>query len=74
MDKQIKKLDSEEQALYDKIARQEERIYSTITGEQLKQYSVDLVAADFPTKQAIVQKLVRQIYVDSDDIEIEWAF
>ncbi len=74
LDKQMDKLDKEKQALYEKKLQQENRRHSTVTGDQLKQYSVDLIAADFPTRQSIVQKLIRQIYIDGDDIEVEWAF
>lgn len=74
LDKQIDKLNSEKEALIQQKILQDKQAKSTITAEQLKQYIIDLNTTDFSTRQAIVQKLIRRIYIHGEDIEIEWNF
>jgi len=74
LDKQIEKLNSEKEALIQQKILQDKQAKSTITSEQLKQYIIDLNTTDFSTRQAIIQKLIRRIYIQGDDIEIEWNF
>lgn len=72
LDEQISKLNTEKKTLYEKKEQQEIRVHSSVTKEQLKQYAIDLLTADFQTRQAIILKLIRQIYIDGDNIQIEW--
>lgn len=43
-----------------------------LSEDDLKQYSLDLLTAEFPERQAIVQKLIKQIYINGDTVEISW--
>lgn len=74
LDKQIGKLNKEKELITGKKLRQEEQTQVKITSEQLKEYSIDLTAAEFPERQAIVQKLIRGIVIKGEDVEIEWNF
>ena len=74
LDKQIEKLNREKEALVQQKILQDKQLRSTITADQLKQYAIDLDQADFATRQAIVQKLIRCIYIDGENVEIEWNF
>lgn len=74
LDTQMNKLDQEKQRHYEKKIHQENLFYSSFSTEQLKQFAVDLQAADFPTRQSIVQKLIKEITIKGDQIEVEWGF
>lgn len=74
LNKRIAALDSEKKEIYIKKAQQDQRVKSNVSLNILKQYAIDLVAADFPTRQSIIQKLIRMIHIDGDNVEIEWAF
>lgn len=74
LDKQIQKLNQEKQKINEHKIQQEEVLQSSVTAEQLKESVIDLTAAEFPERQAIVQKLIRQIVIRGKSIEIEWAF
>lgn len=74
LDEQMGKLDKEKQSIYEKKAHQENQVYSTHTNDQLKQFSFDFLEGDFQTKQSIIQKLINQINIDGDHVEIEWNF
>lgn len=74
LDKQTNKLDQEKRRLLEQKEQQDHRLNSVIDREQLKQYSIDLSSADFPTRQAIVQKLISDIRIHEEDVEISWTF
>jgi site-specific DNA recombinase len=74
LDKQVAKLDEEKRRIYELKEIQENQLQNSISSDQLQQYKIDLSAADFPTKQAIVQKLIEQITIYGDDVEITWTF
>jgi site-specific DNA recombinase len=74
LDKQVTKLDEEKRRIYELKEKQENQLQNTISLDQLKQYQMDLSAADFPTRQAIVQKLIDQITIYGDNVEIRWTF
>lgn len=74
LDKQIEKLNREKEELVQQKILQDKQLRSTITADQLKQYAIDLDQADFATRQAVVQKLIRCIYIDGENVEIEWNF
>lgn len=73
LDKQVKKLNREKSLIIKKRQMKEEQ-EKDITPEQLKQYSIDLASADFPEKQAVIQKLIRGIVIKGESVEIEWNF
>lgn len=74
LNKQIHALEQEKIQLQNKRDMQELQLNAAISEKDLKQYSIDLLAADFPTRQAIVQKLIKQIVIHGEDIEIVWNF
>lgn len=74
LNKQISALEAEKSQIQLKIEEQENQQDTVITDEELKQYSIDIMAADFPTRQAVVQKLIKQIIVHGEDLEIIWNF
>lgn len=65
-------LEEEKLELTRKKEAQEKKKTNLISKEDLKQYSVDLLTAEFPERQAIVQKLIKQIYINGDTVEIAW--
>lgn len=74
LNKQITALEAEKSQLQDKLEKQEMQQGSVITKEELKQYTIDLENADFPIRQSIVQKLIKEIVIHNEDIEIVWNF
>lgn len=72
LDEQITKLNAEKNSYFEKKEQQETRTHSAFTKEQLEQLAIDLLSTDFQTRQSIVQKLIRQIYINDENIEIEW--
>jgi site-specific DNA recombinase len=74
LNKQIMELETEKEQLQNKLDRQEMKYESSITQQDLKQYTIDLTAAEFSVRQAIVQKLIKQIVIHGDDVEILWNF
>jgi site-specific DNA recombinase len=74
LNKQIMELETEKEKLQNKLDRQDMNYESTISHEELKQYTIDLNAAEFPVRQAIVQKLIKQIVIHGEDVEILWNF
>ncbi|MBG9548320.1 recombinase family protein [Cytobacillus firmus] len=74
LNKQMAALEQEKEQLQDKKLRQEMQQRTAFSEKELKQYAIDLTAADFPTRQAIVQKLIKQIFIHGEDVEIVWNF
>lgn len=74
LDKQTSKLDQEKRRLLEQKEQQDTRLNSVIDRNRLKKYSIDLLSADFPTRQAIVQKLISNIRIYGEDVEISWTF
>ncbi|MBG9657850.1 recombinase family protein [Cytobacillus firmus] len=74
LNKQMAALEQEKEQLHDKKLRQEMQQRTAFSEKELKQYAIDLTAADFPTRQAIVQKLIKQIFIHGEDVEIVWNF
>lgn len=74
LNKQMETLEQEKIGLQEKKNQQEAKQKHGITEKELKQYALDITTADFPTKQAIVQKLIKQIIVHGEDVEIRWDF
>lgn len=72
LDKKIASADLEKRNLLAKKAQEEKT--PSITNEQLNQFVIDLTTEDFSTKQAIIQKLIKQITIDDNDIDITWNF
>ncbi|WP_026908917.1 recombinase family protein [Paucisalibacillus globulus] len=72
LDKQVDILNAEKESL---IQRQkEETAEKGISAEEIHDLVINLKDADFNTKQAAVQKLINQIMINGEDIEIVWAF
>lgn len=74
LNKQVQDVEEEKNKLLQKKKRQEKQLQNSISDKELKQYSIDIMAADFPTRQAIVQKLIKNITIKGEDIEILWNF
>lgn len=68
----IQALEEEKFELQKKKEKQEISQNYILSEEEIKQYTIDLVTADFPTRQAIVNKLIKQIYINGDTVEITW--
>src|SRR5690606_14891019 len=74
LDRRIEKLNREKNRLVEERKAREEMKTREITYEELEKYHIDLSKADFETKQAIVQKLLRSITIDGKSVTIEWLF
>ncbi|MCY8324286.1 recombinase family protein [Bacillus spizizenii] len=74
LDKQIDKIDLEKRQIYKAVEAQERLVENEISAEQLNQYFIDLTTSDFEKKQAIIEKLVKQISIDGDNVDITWNF
>lgn len=72
LNKQVTSLEQEKKQLQKKIEDQKQMQNQLISEEDLKNYSIDVMTADFPTRQAIVQKLIKNIIINDKDLEIEW--
>lgn len=74
LNKQMNVLEEEKLQLQNKKDSQQHQQKTVLTKEELDQYSIDLTAADFPTKQTIVQKLINQINIHGENVEITWNY
>jgi site-specific DNA recombinase len=74
LNKQINALEEEKAQLQNKSDMQDVQQGIVFTKKELKQYSIDLMSADFSTRQAIIQKLIKEIIIHGEDIEIVWTF
>lgn len=70
----VKKLNEEKSKLIQEKKISEEQKSNEITKDDLSKYHIDLSNADFKTKQAIVQKLIKKIIIDDKSVTIEWHF
>ncbi|MEK4669188.1 recombinase family protein [Niallia sp. FSL R7-0271] len=74
LDERIQGLEKEKHEILEKKARQELQLQNVLTKEDLDGYILDLYTSDFSTRQAVIQKLINQIYIHGDNIEIAWNF
>jgi site-specific DNA recombinase len=74
LNKQISVLEEEKLQLQQKKEMQEIHSSTVITEKELKQYSIDLTSAEFSTRQSIIQKLINQIIIHDENVEIMWNF
>lgn len=74
LNNQIAELELEKAQLQKRIEEQERQFEFEITDNELKQYSVDILAADFSTRQVVVQKFIKEIIIHGESIEIIWNF
>jgi site-specific DNA recombinase len=74
LNKQISALEEEKLQLQHKKEMQEIHSSTVITEKELKQYSIDLTSAEFSTRQSIIQKLINQIIIHDEKVEIVWNF
>jgi site-specific DNA recombinase len=74
LNKRLDLLDIEKKDLYLKKFQQNQRLTSIITKSELKQDAFDLMTADFPKRHSIIQKLINQIHITGENVEIEWNF
>ncbi|WP_096269366.1 recombinase family protein [Paucisalibacillus globulus] len=72
LDKQIDILNAEKERLL--LRQKEESAEEEISAEELHDLVIQIKDANFNTRQATIQKLVKQIIINGEDIEIEWAF
>ncbi|MCM3763487.1 recombinase family protein [Neobacillus niacini] len=73
LNKQVNTLEQEKIQLQIRKDNQNKQL-NNFTEQELNQYSIDLLSADFPTRQAIVQKLIKQIEIHDENVEIAWNF
>ncbi len=73
LDKQIEILNQEKAEI---VKRQKEntRNENELTDEQINDLAINLTKVDFPAKQAAIQKLIKQIKIDGEGIDILWNF
>lgn len=74
LNKQVNNLELEKEELQKKKNQQEVKQRNAFTEKDLKKYVIDITTADFSTRQAIIQKLIKQIIIHGEDIEILWNF
>jgi site-specific DNA recombinase len=74
LNKQISALEEEKIQLQHKMEMQELQLITTISENDLRQFSIDLLSGDFVTRQAIVQKLIKQIIIHDENVDIVWNF
>ena len=74
LDRQISKLNEEKNQLLQDQRNQDAAKKKQITKEELEKYTIDLTRADFETKQAIIQKLIKSITINDKSVSIEWLF
>lgn len=74
LNRQVEKLNEEKSKLIQEKKISEEQKSNEITKDDLSKYHIDLSNADFKTKQAIVQKLIKKIIIDDKSVTIEWHF
>lgn len=73
LDKQVDILNVEKEELLKK-QNEDSKNQNSITQEEIEELVIDISNADFSTKQATVQKLIKRINVDGEDINVEWNF
>jgi len=74
LDRQIEKLNGEKKQLLRDRRDDDANKKKKITKEELEKYRIDLTRADFETKQAIVEKLIKSITINDKSVSIEWLF
>lgn len=73
LDKQVSVINTEKENLINK-EQQSKVSQNEITAEQFNSLVIDLESTDFATRQTVIQKLIKQITIRDNDIEIEWNF
>ena len=73
LDKQIEILNTEKEAIL-KRKRENTSEKNELSDEQINDLVINLTDSDFPAKQAAIQKLVKRIKIDGEDIDIMWNF
>jgi site-specific DNA recombinase len=74
LNKQIERLNAEKQGLLREKRAYEETMKSYLSKEELDKYKIDLAKADFTTKRAIVEKLIKSIIINGKSVTIQWHF
>lgn len=74
LDRQIEKLNEEKSRLVQEQRSEEAVRKKQITNEDLERYRIDLAKADFGSKQAIIEKLIRSLTINDKSVSIEWLF
>ncbi|WP_337969718.1 recombinase family protein [Virgibacillus salexigens] len=73
LDKQINLLNAEKENI---LQRQQEEslMENEISSKELHDMVININKSDFSLKQATIQKLIKQIYINGEDLEIKWNF
>lgn len=74
LDKQIDLFNAEKETVLQKQQDEEEKNNNIVSQNEINELVINLSNVDFNAKQATIQKLIKQIYIDGEDIEIEWNF
>lgn len=72
LDDQVFKINEEKEKLLQ--SKKKHKQTDVLTPDFLENAYIDIDAADFPTKQAITQKLIKEIVISNNDIKIVWNF
>lgn len=72
LNKQVQATEEERDQLLQRKREQADRLRDLIDVKELKEYAVDIIAAEFPVRQAIVQKMIKSITIKEEDLEIIW--
>lgn len=72
LDKQMVALEDERLQFIRLKEDQENRLKSSLTKEEMKQLMLQLTTDDFSTRQAIINKFIKEITIHGDNIKISW--
>lgn len=70
---QIEELNSEKERLIQKLQSDKDNS-PTITDDMLHNIRVNFEGLEFKEKQTIIQKLIKEIYIDGNNVIIDWRF
>lgn len=73
LEAQIEELNSEKERLIQKQQHTKENL-QVISDDMLQIIRANFEGIDFKEKQVIIQKLINEIYIDEDNVMIDWRF
>lgn len=73
LETQIEKLNNEKERIIHKRKSDKENT-QTVSDDMLNFIKADFEGLEFKDKQAIVQKLIKKIHIDGDNVIIDWRF
>lgn len=73
LDKQVDIMNAEKEYLL-KRKKEEDLLDNDLTSEEIKKLVIDLKNVDFHAKRSAIEKLVKQIRIDGENVQIKWNF